>query len=335
MNRPGKETASKIVVGSVIALTVLTVFIGMSKMPRSEVQPDEQPTEIGAVAWDDHDIVGGLPSHRREIDDYIGRVSKEDLSTLVANLNLHENILIRISWPNDPFVEPSFQKCLANRRLAKIYELLAGRPIGEARVKAREIWKQKFATYQSGIERCLDEWETIGAVKAPIPLSDNFTALCSASFLCVAFCAPNEWLRLLDDWNVFAAASMKRISSNPQLAPLQSEMTSYGPPEDMFLVNVFLWFIGDQFGVESVDEALENITPRTLHYRAVQYVAWNGHTNAFDFTHEYSGVPIDQSRVLRKFLLCESWVSGGAITREHRKTAVMKLREKLNAYLAP
>jgi hypothetical protein len=104
---------------------------------------------------------GGAPSQRARIDEYSARVAQEDsFEKLAAGLNEHEDLLVTVSmWSQDPMPEMMFEVCLANRRLARLYEILQGRDAADADAAAWKLFDEKLSILRTGLVGGLEAWE--------------------------------------------------------------------------------------------------------------------------------------------------------------------------------
>lgn len=117
-------------------------------------------------AWD-HPVLaqvplpndGGVPVQRARIDNYITRVSTEQsFEKLAAGLDKHEDILVAVAmWSQEPHPEMMFETCLANRRLARLFEILRQRK--DADRLCRSLFESKLTALREGYVRIVETWE--------------------------------------------------------------------------------------------------------------------------------------------------------------------------------
>ena len=301
------------------------ILIALNVQFLSRVKSQPEPTPPLAV-----DISGGHPASRLEIDDYIDRVRRENIEQTIENLQLTEPIVLHADmWQNDPVVEGEFQRCIADRRIARIYEELKQRKNSESNGVVKQAYAKSFGRYKKDITRGLDEWEAKGSVSEPVMLSQNFRSLSASVFLLAAFGTNNEVVTAIEDWQSIGDAALIRVASNPKLEILTSEIGSFGPPQPLFVLNIYLWRLLDRCGYASPADLLEGLTARPLVTEEIPFVAWDGHTNFYDITHQRGGVPIDEKRILRQLTVCRSWLPGAVFSREEKDLIIRQLRAKV------
>jgi hypothetical protein len=261
-------------------------------------------------------VTGGVPAHRQRIDDFMAQTGAyPDIDALAAGLNDRIQTDFDIVGAAglqtaDPSPQTQFAVVLADRRVARLYAMLADLGPAEASRRAAALVDAKLETHQAGMAKCLAEWRDQGGVSEPIPISRNFRALSAALFLCAALCDPQTLLRSIDEWDEKIGHHVDDVQADPALQVLQWEITKNGRAEPLYLLNVYM-FVLERNGGLSVQEVLERVEteipgPELFHER-VPFCAWDAHTNPFDFTHFHRGVPVDTENVLFEVSFARSW----------------------------
>ena len=266
---------------------------------------------------------------RERIDEYRDRVGHEDFDALVKNLNLHEDLVASVG-AGGVSAELMFHRCLANRRLARIFAQLEGQPPTRADRLCRTIFQQKFDLFRSDILELLPSWEQVTTPKRPRPIDENRVALHSAVFLSAAFCPVEEVLRQLGGWEEFYRSLEPSGEGQPdeRTATLaRFAMEGSVPPEGLFLLNLYCWMLRERCG----DRDFESLLPKGLPAETIAFCAWDAHTNPFDFPHDHDGDPIDDQRVLRELTFHRFWDMwpDSNYARERNAKLLDSLRQRL------
>ncbi|MEW4527648.1 hypothetical protein [Maioricimonas sp. JC845] len=273
---------------------------------------------------------GGTPDQRSRIDDYTARVASESFDECLANLNQHEDLLVRVgSRSNEPAPEVQFAICLANRRLAKLFEQLQKMPPAERDRRCREIFRDKFAIHRDEIDVVMTMWEEGTPPRKRHPLPENRNALCAAVFLSAHFCPVEETLRQLDAWKTFGKAFEERAAANPEIPRgyINSLRDQYVFPEPSFEANIYGMILQDRCGVTLTSERVRG----GFDLKDGILCRWNAHTNPLDFTHQSGGVPVDTAGNLLEFKYIYTFGPIGLLRPQYKTDVVAKLREQLLA----
>ena len=287
------------------------------------------PPPPSARAGEQVSTEGGTPVQRQRIDDYIARVAQEDFETLVKNLNMHEDLLVAV-FSGQSRSQVTFHRCLANRRLAKIFADLESRPAAEAERVCRSIFKEKFDIHRSDLLEVLEFWERGAQPRRPRPLDENLTALCGAVFLSAAFCPVTDVLRQLEEWEELGRSVQRRAQAipDPKMSFLaQLGVEHYAVPESLFLLNIYSWMLRDRCR----DSDFEQLLPEGLPAERVAFCAWDAHTNPFDFTHQHRGVRVENKRVLTELAFHRVWDvwPESDFAKERNRKLLASLRQRL------
>jgi hypothetical protein len=279
--------------------------MGQGLQRAADPEPQKAGFEVQA-AQRNEDITGGVPGHRRRIDDYIQAVGRESYPELVENLNRYEPLLISVATVvQDPSFEFLFQQCLANRRLARIVEELQSLPKAKAQQECRRIFDQKLRIHSENTSAGISVWSDTG--KGPderIPIEASTMALGAAVFLSAQFCDVSEVLRQLDAWTAFGISANERMEGDPAIPiGLYHTFQTQVFPERLFVANLLTMLIQDR-----CPDGLQGVTiPSGLELRPVPFLGWDAHTNHFDFTHQKRGVPVDETCLLKEVHVYHCW----------------------------
>ena len=269
---------------------------------------------------------GGTPAQRSRIDDYIARVASESFDECLANLNQHEDLLVRVgSRSNEPVPEVQFAICLANRRLAKLFEQLQKMPPAERDRRCRKIFRDKFAIHRDEFNVVMTMWEEGNPPRKPHPLPENRNALCAAVFLSAHFCPVEETLRQLDAWKRFGRSIEERVARVTVMNVAVLAMVAN--PEPSFEANIYGMILQDRCGVTLTSERVRG----GFDLKDGILCRWNAHTNPLDFTHQSGGVPVDTAGNLLEFKYIYTFGPIGLLRPQYKTDVVAKLREQLLA----
>ena len=287
------------------------------------------PSTLSAESASDH--TGGLPAiHRRRIDDYIESIAAADYETWVADLNKDEFLLtVAESRTHEMTFETTFQVCLANRRLAAIDAVLRERDPKSAAMESLDIFKTKFEILKADWEKVFFEWEEQGGCKKTFPLQPNYYAASAALFLVGQFSETGDLLSCVDAWSKYSEQAMSRVRARPDLEPLINECQTRACIESMFVLNLYLTHFTDRYG-GTIQSLLESEGVPKSRSITIPMVAWDGHTNSFDFMHLHSNVPIDQNKILKRFLVFQSWKALGKYTELSQQELLASIRARLD-----
>lgn len=307
-----------------IAAIGVAVYWARSSRPPPPSRRADQPGAIG----------GGVPVQQQRIDDYIARVGKEDLETLVENLNRHEDLLVSVGAGSSGATERNmFAVCLANRRLAKIFAELESRPAEEADRLCRNVFEEKFNTQKTAILEVREIWGQGARPTEPRPFDENRIALHGAVFLSAAFCPMSEVLRQLEEWEELGRSTQERIAgiNDPKESFLaRISLDQYAFPESVFQLNLYSWMLRDRCG----DSDFEQLLPKGLPTERIAFCTWDAHTNPFDFTHQEGGVLADKKSVLRELTFHSRWDRWPQAVKERNRKLLSSLRQRLEKHAA-
>ena len=313
-----------IVVVLIVGISVFVYLVRSRRPPAPPSMRADQPAPVDP----------GTPVQRARIDDYIARVGQEDFDTLVKNLNQHEDLLVAVgNWAQGAAPRNMFAVCLANRRLAKIFVQLEGQPPAKADRQCRAIFQQKFDLLKSDILELVPSWKQGTTPQRPRPIDEDYVALHSAVFLSAAFCPVAEVLRQLGEWEEFYRSlepSGEGLPDERTATLARAALEHSVPPEDVFLLNVYLWMLRDRCG----DRGFESLLPKKLPTETIAFCAWNAHTNPFDFTHIHRGEAVDDQRVLRELTFHRGWDVWPASFQERNRKVLDSLRQRVQECVA-
>lgn len=291
-------------------------------------QRRHQPTSITtADEADIKDITAGVPIQRGRIDEYIQAVQNETLEQSIENLGFHENLLVRaglvdespVPWPR------CTERCLANRRLARVFEAFSKLPSDERSRRSKQLFDKTQTEFFQAVELILSRWETGNPPKTVTELFGEhrsidgyFWAVCGSQLLCAQFCPVDVAIQNQESILQFHQKNQVRVQQNPdRLALPYSEIEQFLAP-DLFQLNVLRLLCGRQSGVNRLDPLI----PAEMRPEETRFYAWNAHTNEQDFTHQRRNVAPDESRILQTFSFYHTWHDAGQADVEARRTLV-------------
>lgn len=270
------------------------------------------------------DISGGVPIQRGRIDSFIERISKESYEETVANLNFHEdNVLRAVLDPYPVYSDPHFtETCLANRRLARVYEHLMKLPEPQRSGEAMKLFDKSLAEFRSKANLILTRWEQGNPPTSPHELFEKGRsfdgyrwALAGSQFLCVICCSLKDCISCNDRMNEMRAELKGRTDANPKKLSGPYTEIEYLLGQNLFEVNLARIVFTRFFDVAEMDAFM----PSDMKATETPFFAWNAHTNQQDFTHQRRGVPTDDQHILATFSLYQRWHGEGAIRGERDK----------------
>lgn len=265
------------------------------------------------------DLTAGVPIQRGRIEDFIQRVKAESLEQSIDNLNFHERLVFRggvgdmvaLYWPH------ATERCLSNRRLARVFEDLSNLPEADRVKRTEAIFQKHYEDFKGSIEFIMSRWEagnppTRVAVAEQFghgrrSLTSHFWAVCGSLLLVAHFCPAES---SIDKYRLMVTLHedcRSRVDSDPEHLQLPwTEIKNFTRP-DLYYINLALWVADRHFDVAQVKRHI----PDALNVTTVPLHAWNAHTNAFDFTHQKRGVPTDDERILTTLSVCFDWHDEG------------------------
>lgn len=270
------------------------------------------------------DISGGVPIQRGRIDDFIERISKETYAESVANLNFHEDNVLRAALDNYPIYSDSHltEVCLANRRLARIYEHLMKLPEAQRSSEAMKLFDKTLGEFRGKANLILTRWEQGNPPTSPHELFEKGRsfdgyrwALAGSQFLCMICCSLKDCISCNDRMNALRDELKARADANPAKLGGPYTEIEYLLDQNRFEVNLARIVISRFFDVAEMDEFM----PTDMQATETPFFAWNAHTNQQDFTHQRRGVPTDDKHLLTTFSLYRRWHHEGAVRAERDK----------------
>lgn len=298
-----------------ILLVGVATSVVVAVWVRSE--PPAPPPFVG-------DVSGGVPIQRGRIDDFIERISKESYAETVANLNFHEDYVLRTDQLHYPGHSDTYltEICLANRRLARIYEHLMKLSESERGREAMMLFDKSIADFRDKANLILTRWEEGNPPKDPQELFGKDRslkgyrwALAGSQFLCVVGCSLKDCISCYDRMNTLRDELKARVEADPKRLSGPYIEIDYLLTPSRFEVNLARIVFTRFFDVADMDAFM----PTDMEATETPFFAWNAHTNQQDFTHQRRGVPTDDSRILTTFSLYAKWHRMGGDRAERDK----------------
>lgn len=318
---------------SLISALFLVVLLSVALFVWRFARPRGAPVLVEAAAQDSD---AGLPVQKARTESYIERVAQEDtFEELAAGLDEHEDLLVAVSmWSQEPVPEQMFETCLANRRLARMMEILRTRDDADA--LCRELFQSKLASLHRVQSVILDGWEQgafwdeDGSVrfskehfKEGAKLGPLHIAVSGALFLSAEFCPTEEFLKQLDGWNAMAEASAERCrAGHPRMRGALSSVERHAGPQSRYQLSLLASTLDRRFDIDPA-----SVLPKWLPYRRVPLCAWDAETNPYDFLHQARFVPVDRSEAFGEFTVFSNW--SVAMSGEQREAILNDLRQAL------
>ncbi|MFG0335782.1 MAG: hypothetical protein ACF8TS_20675 [Maioricimonas sp. JB049] len=302
---------------------VVLVYFGS---PRHGKTPGRHRATMGG------DRSGESPQEQR-IREYIKRVEQEDLQVLVEGLNSHEDLIARVwSRSNDLAPEMAFQACLANRRLAKLFALMQQMRPAEAAGFATRLFEAKFAKHVEDMARIETLNHSGKTSPVRIRVFENAVALAASVFLSAQFCNAGEFLRQVDVWDEFGRDLIGRIESDEEhLAMMRGDAEMSGGPQNLYLVNLYMFVLRERCGITPTQLAADGIIPRTLQWKTRELVTFDSPVGPYDFPHQSGNRIIATEDVLVQFDVVDSW---GFRPKEFKRDVVRNLRGAIDRCLS-
>lgn len=276
------------------------------------VQNRQKAVPAGQVELSTDELAADVPVQRGRIDTYIATIRDETLEQSIARMSLHEPLLVRsgldaeqmLPWPH------ATERCLANRRLARVQEALADLPEEERARRAAGLFDNAFTEFTSVVDKGLARWEqgnpptdTTELLGPGRSLDGYFWALSGAQLLGAQFCPPGKVLEQYERIEQYERATAARVQRTPEVLgpPFQEVAYLLGP--DLFQLNLAR-LVFHRLGKLTTLDAL---MPVSMVPEESRFYAWDAPTNEQDFTHQRRGVPKDERRVLRTFSFYRRW----------------------------
>jgi hypothetical protein len=252
------------------------------------------------------DLSGGVPIQRRRIDRFIETTAPMSFDDAARSLNEYTEgyeLAMQATLAHGT-VNPGviLLEILADRRVAKLYEMLAQEPKRDAALKCAALFQEKLRVH-------VEQTKQFRSGTHPDPVrymsAVHLHAATAALFLCAHFCDKKTFLACLDKWHAeFPGDSRSMpgviVSGLPEtlfelnmlLLILEKEGTSRAE------LNTWLAELGTQFGFEQAT------------IESVPFYKWNAHTNNTDFTHIHRFVPTDDEALLMEIPGFRNWPYG-------------------------
>lgn len=144
-----------------------------SLSPRQQVLKDRQDYVIDSIATAD-------------IDELVARISESD----GENFNLVTSSAMQPSFIGHPWVP--LRAILVDRRVAKLYQLLAEMPHDRATTTVSDVYRQKLDDFKR-------DWEEMIEKEGNLP-EPRRHGLAATLFLCLEFCREREFEQHLHSW---------------------------------------------------------------------------------------------------------------------------------------
>lgn len=294
----------------------------------------QRPQETPRSSPSSPDISGGVPIQRARIDEFINTVQKETLEQSIENLNLHEWNVLRsglksyVSHP-DPHLT---DRCLANRRLARIFEDFSKMPEAERTRRSTALFDKTLADFRNGVDLALTRWENDDPPKSVTELYGEKRSLAAYSWalaggqlVCAQFCPLDTALDSYARTNQLLDEIRARVeNAGEKLKAPYFEVSSLRDPS-LFDINLARILFERHFNVKDMD----TLMPADMKAHATAFYAWNAHTNEQDFTHQRRGVPPDSDRILRVFSFYSEWHLDGQRSSEVRAAVIARCWDEL------
>ncbi len=284
-------------------------------------------------------IAGNVPIQRGRIDQYIDAVKKETIEQSIENLNLYEPLVLRarLSDPYPVYGDPHLtQRCLANRRLARIFEHLSKLPDRDRDQQATAIFDRAYKDLRDVAVRIFDRWEA-----GPPPTNQRFfderhtlssfaSALAGAQLLCGQLCPLDIAIQNHMKMEQLRSELKSRLEANQEnlKPPYDGIMGEIAP--NLFELNLARILFQRHFQVDEMDR----IIPKEMIPTETPLFAWNAHTNAQDFTHQRRKVPTDSEHVVHVFSFYSTWHRQG-IKEDDRNRVISQCWGELLTKAAP
>jgi hypothetical protein len=279
-------------------------------------------------------IDGGVPIQRGRIDAYINTINEETLEQSIKNLSLHEDLVQRagpVSYESLPFPR-AMERCLANRRLAKVFEAFSKLPENERCGRSKEIFDRAISDFTSACNLILDRWENgnppteVDALFGPRRSVDGYLwALRGAELLCAQTCSAAIAVENHDRIEQFRRTVKDRAQGKPEvLAVPYSEIEQILEPD---LIKLSIARIVFERHFDS--GVMDRIVPSDMVPEKAGFYASDAHTNEQDFTHQRRGVPADADRILHTFPVYQDWVGEMRYQSEPRRLLVDQCWDEL------
>ena len=120
---------------------------------------------------------------------------------------------------------------------------------------------------------------------------------------------------------------MKRLDESKQtLERLRMEFTTYGFPENLFVVNCIVLHLQRNGCISHEDLEEMPDLPRMCEFERVPYLEWDARTAPFDFNHVHRLIPIDREKSMFELSVARSW-SGLQGNHDYQRKVVKRFRD--------
>lgn len=275
------------------------------------------------------DISGGVPIQRARSDDFINTIQKESLEQSIENLSLHEWNVLRGGLT--PYVSPPdphlTDRCLANRRLARIFEDFSKMPEEERIRRSKALFDKALDDFRNAVDVVLTRWENDDPPKSATELYGEKRSLASYSWalaggqlICALVCPLDAALDSYAKTNQLLDEIRARVEkAGEKLNPPYFEISSLRDPS-LFDINLARILFERHFSAKDMD----TLMPPGMEAHATAFYAWNAHTNEHDFTHQKREVPVDSDRILYEFSVYSEWHLDGQRNSEIRAAVILR-----------
>ncbi len=211
-------------------IIVFIIFVGSSNSAPPHVEKSVGAAEVSI--------------QRKRIDDFIDFVAScssiEKLSEALNKPTPGDFIVFDAGFhTGDMIAGPSlFNQIFADRRVARLYEILDKMQPADASRVASSLFESKLDIHIKDWQRGIQNWRKDEI--RPVPIPNNYHALSCSLFLCSHFCEASEVLLMTEKWS----NSIKRIEvdirSEESLKLLLTELSSAGIPDELYFLNLYL-----------------------------------------------------------------------------------------------
>lgn len=286
------------------------------------------------AAWQLEQFDRTNPGLRAEVDRLIQKVGQSDLETISATLHDY----------HDPGYKDAFDAgldanrieggsveargCMADRRLARMYEILAAMPPEQAERTCKELFEKKLKINRDAYMLRFQEIRTAPDKPATL-MGVNWHALQCSVLLTAMFCDGPTLLDQLDRWRlgnmIFKAQSLVEGRS----IPMYYSTLEHGEPDALFIVHCLMISLEQQGRL--TPEVLQ--TAQTLELprlEQVQMLDWRAPVTRGGIIGP-ADVPAIKNRIrpLKTFTLTWYWMGKGAFDLDTQNRLIGYLRTTL------
>ena len=289
----------------------------------------EDVREVGGAKLD---LSGGVSVQRARIDWFIEDTASMELDELIESLDESEHLgyqLTQFATISHGSFNPPVRMLgvLADRRVAKIYEILSEQDEALASRTAASVFDEKLKTYADQLAKCRSGKTDCQHVLTRAPEH----AVSAALFLCARFCSRELFMDKLESWYATFPGAKRDLAS----------MVSGGLPDALLELNLLLYVMHrNGASVDDLNERLKDASrkpgtpsfpPRIVQeYPPIQlgllpFSRSDAHTNATDFTHVTRGVPADKQAILAEVPGFDNWPSTPFFVDADEQARVLKI----------